>query len=85
MHGENVLTWAKRVESPRTQTAVISSLHEAKTVIQLYKKMSGTSKKDPQQIHSALEEDVDTADKNTNQDDAQHMERGWTNVACQPF
>ena len=46
--------------------------------MQLYKKMSGTQTKDPQQIHSALEEDVNTADKNTNQDNAQCMERGVT-------
>ena len=29
-------------------------------------------------MHSALEEDVNTADKNTNPDAAQHMERGGT-------
>ena len=43
--------------------------------------MSGTQTKDPQQIHSALEEDVNTVDKNTNRDVVQCMERGRTNEA----
>ena len=39
IHSENMPTWAKRVEVPGTQMAVISSLHEAKifdTIIQKY-------------------------------------------------
>ena len=58
---------------------VISSLHETKSFDA--KKTQGTMSKNPQQIHSALEKDVNTADKNTNQDDSQHIERGVTNVA----
>ena len=52
-----------------------------KTLIQSYKKISSTEAKDPLQIHLTLEEDVNTADKNTNRYDAQHMARGVTNVA----
>ena len=37
-HSENVLTWAKRVEAPRAQTAVISSLHETKSFDAIMKK-----------------------------------------------
>ena len=43
--------------------------------------MSGTLTKDPQQTHSPCEDDVNTVDKNTDQDDAQCMETGVTNVA----
>ena len=64
IHSENVLTWATRVDAQRVQTVAISSLHRAKTVMQSYK-ISNIQTKDPQQIHSALEEDVNTADKNT--------------------
>ena len=49
--------------------------------MQLYKEMSGTQTKDPQQTHLMCIEDVNTVDKNTNQDDIWHMERGVTNVA----
>ena len=37
IHSENVLTWAKREEAQRAQTAVINRLHEAKnfdTIVQ---------------------------------------------------
>ena len=37
---ENVLIWAKRVEAQRAQTEVISSLHNEKTFMQSYKKIS---------------------------------------------
>ena len=43
--------------------------------------MSDTQTKDPLEIHSAQEEDVNTSNKNTNQDSVQCMERGVTNVA----
>ena len=42
--------------------------------------MSDTQTKNPQQTHSPCK-DVNTADRNTNQDDAQHMERDMKNVA----
>ena len=51
-----------------------------KTFMQLYKKMSSTLTKDPQQIHSAGE-DVNTVDKNTNEDDTWCMVSHVTNVA----
>ena len=51
------------------------------TLMQSYKRMSSTQTKDPLQIHSAQEKDLNSADKNTNWDDIQHMERGVTNVA----
>ena len=48
--------------------------------------MSGTQTKNPQQNHSSPEEDVNTADKNTNHHDAWHMERGVANaVTLKPF
>ena len=31
-HSENVLTWAKRVETQRAQTALISNLHKIKSI-----------------------------------------------------
>ena len=66
IYSENVLAWVKRVEAQRDQTAVNSSLHEAKISMQSYKKMSSTQTKDSQQIQSAQDEDVNTVDKNTN-------------------
>ena len=51
------------------------------TFMQLYKKMSGTQAKNIQQIHSALDEDVNNVQKTTNQDNAWHMERVVTNMA----
>ena len=50
-HNENVLTFAKRVETQRSKTVVPSSLHEAKKLMQLHKRISSTQTKDPQQIH----------------------------------
>ena len=81
IHSENVPNWAKIVEAQRPQTAVISSLHKAKTLTKLYKKMPDTQTKDPEQINLALVEDVNTAYKNTNWDITWFMARYVTNVA----
>ena len=64
-----MLTWTKRVETQRAQTAVISSLHEAKPLVQFYKKTSGTQTKDQQKYF----QHVHTADKNTNLDNTQRF------------
>ena len=80
IYSENCQTWAKRVEAQRAQTVVISSLHETKSSDEIVQKDVRHTDKDPQQTHSPCEEDVNTADKNTNWDDAWHMGRGVTSV-----
>ena len=78
---KNILTRAKREEAQRVQMVVISSLQEAKNLMLSYKNIPSTERKDQKEIHWALEVDVNTADKNTIQDDAQCMARDVTNVA----